>query len=110
MLFVDLATMIPPIMHPVAPTEFLELADPVDLQGASLKVLVVEDDRPTRLLLERMIRGRGHDVHGCDSAEQARDLLGQTFFPLIVLDIQLPGMSGLDFSRLLREHPQGKFY
>lgn len=88
----------------------MELAEPPDFSGDLLKVLVIEDDRPTRLLLERMIRGRGHDVHGCESAEQARELLGQVFFPLIVLDIQLPGMSGLDFSRLLRSHPQGKFY
>ena len=102
--------MIPRMTHPADPTESLELADPVDLPGTSLKVLVVEDDRPTRLLLERMIQARGHDVCSCESAERARDLLGQTFFPLIVLDIQLPGMNGLDFSRRLREHPKGKFY
>ena len=110
LLFADTGMMICPMKHPAASTESLELADPVDSTGASLKVLVVEDDRPTRLLLERMIRARGHEVCGCESAEQARDLLGQTFFPLIVLDIQLPGMSGLDFSRRLRKHPQGKYY
>ena len=75
LLFTDTSMMICTMKHPAASTEFLELADPVDSPGASLKVLVVEDDRPTRLLLERMIRGRGHDVHGCESAEQARDLL-----------------------------------
>jgi len=97
-------------MNPVAPTDILALATPTAPPDAALKVLVVEDDRPTRLLLERMIRARGHDVSGCESAEEARDLLGEIFFPLIVLDIQLPGMSGLDFSRLLRDHPQGKYY
>ncbi|MFA7232857.1 MAG: EAL domain-containing protein [Terrimicrobiaceae bacterium] len=102
--------MICQMTHPVAPTDSLALADPVDFPGNSLKVLVIEDDRPTRLLLERMIRARGHDVRGCSSAEQARGLLEQMFFSLIVLDIQLPGMSGLDLSRLLRGHPQGKFY
>ena len=75
-----------------------------------MPVLVVEDDRPTRLLLERMIRARGHEVHGCDSAEAAQELLRERFFPLIVLDIQLPGMSGLDLSRLLRSHPYGRFF
>lgn len=97
-------------MLPVVQTDLMVLAPPVDPFEKALKVLVVEDDRPTRLLLERMIRARGHDVHGCDSAEEAGNLLGQTFFPLIVLDIQLPGMSGLDFSRLLRKQPQGKYY
>jgi len=98
------------MIPPAAPTDPLDLAVPADHPGTSLKVLVVEDDHPTRLLLERMIRARGHDVHGCESAEQAREHLCRTFFPLIVLDIQLPGMNGLDFSRLLRDHPQGKYY
>jgi len=110
LLFAITGLMIHAMTHPVASSDTLELADPVDQQGDSLKVLVVEDDRPTRLLLERMIRGRGHDVHGCESAEQARELLQKNFFPLIVLDIQLPGMNGLAFSRLLRGHPHGKFY
>jgi len=88
----------------------LELADPVDLTGGAMPVLVIEDDRPTRLLLERMIRSRGHDVHGCESAEDGAALLRSRFFPLIVLDIQLPGMSGLEFSRLLRQQPFGRFF
>lgn len=88
----------------------LDLAAPTDVTGPVVPVLVVEDDRPTRLLLERMIRARGHDVHGCESAEAARELLEARFFPLIVLDIQLPGLSGLDFSRMIREHPDGRFY
>lgn len=95
-------------MHPASPSDSLDLAPPS--AGTALKVLLIEDDRPTRLLLERMIRARGHEVSGCDSAEAARDLLAKEFFPLIVLDIQLPGMSGLDFSRLLRGHPSGKYY
>ncbi len=97
-------------MNPSTPAETLELARPVDSMGSSLNVLVVEDDRPTRLLLERMIRARGHEVSGCDSAEAACELLAGAFYPLIVLDIQLPGMSGLDFSRLLRTQLQGKYY
>lgn len=97
-------------MNPPTPADIFDLAQPVDPLGASLNVLIIEDDRPTRLLLERMIRSRGHEVSGCDSAEAARDLLAETFYPLIVLDIQLPGMSGLDFSRLLRTQSLGKYY
>jgi len=97
-------------MNPVSSSDALDLAPPGEGSGPVLNVLLIEDDRPTRLLLERMIRARGHEVSGCDSAESARDLLAQSFFPLIVLDIQLPGMSGLDLSRLLRSHPAGKYY
>lgn len=74
------------------------------------KVLIVEDDRPTRMLLERIIRARGHQVEGCASAEEAIEKMKMEFFPLITLDIQLPGMSGLDFARLLRLRPDGSCY
>lgn len=77
---------------------------------APCKVLVVEDDRPTRMLLERIIHGRGHQVVGCESAEMALEKLKEEFFPLITLDIQLPGMSGLELARLLRSHPEGSHY
>lgn len=97
-------------MNKVVDDAALDLATPDTPAGTALPVLVVEDDRPTRLLLERMIRARGHEVHGCDSAEAAADLLRDRFFPLIVLDIQLPGMSGLEFSRLIRRQPRGRFF
>jgi len=87
----------------------------VDIQdnsehSAPCKVLVVEDDRPTRMLLERIIHARGHEVVGCESAEAALIRLKEEFFPLITLDIQLPGMSGLDLARLLRSRPEGNHY
>jgi len=77
---------------------------------AHCKVLIVEDDRPTRMLLERIIHARGHEVVGCESAEAAIKKMKEEFFPLITLDIQLPGMSGLDFARLLRARPDGSHY
>jgi diguanylate cyclase (GGDEF)-like protein len=74
------------------------------------KILVVEDDRPTRKLLERIIAARGHQVVGCESAEAALEKLQSEFFPMITLDIQLPGMSGLELARHLRSHGNGSHY
>jgi len=74
------------------------------------KVLVVEDDRPTRMLLERIIRARGHEVIGCASAEAALETLQREFIPLITLDIQLPGMSGLELAKRLRADVNGGFF
>jgi diguanylate cyclase (GGDEF)-like protein len=59
------------------------------------------------MLLERIIHSRGHEVVGCESAEAALERLKDEFFPLITLDIQLPGMSGLELARLLRSTPEG---
>ncbi len=73
-------------------------------------MLIVEDDRPTRMLLERIIHSRGHEVVGCESAEAALIELEKSFFPIITLDIQLPGMSGLELARLLRARSHGSHY
>jgi diguanylate cyclase (GGDEF)-like protein len=59
------------------------------------------------MLLERILRARGHQVTSCESAEQALEALQTDFFSLITLDIQLPGISGLDFARQLRSQPTG---
>ena len=59
------------------------------------------------MLLERILRARGHIVSSSESAEQAFEVLGQGFFSLITLDIGLPGISGLEFARQLRAKPGG---
>lgn len=62
------------------------------------------------MLLERILRGRNHAVKSCASAEEALDILHREFFPLISLDIELPGMSGLEFARELRSRPGGDMH
>ena len=69
--------------------------------------LIVEDDRPTRMLLGRILRARGHEVIDCGSAEQGLEAIRERHISLILLDIQLPGMSGLEFARHVRARPEG---
>lgn len=72
-----------------------------------MDVLIVEDDPPTRALVSRIVAARGHDVTACSSGEEALDLLQSNFFPLLFLDINLPGLSGLDVSRHVRRMAGG---
>lgn len=75
-----------------------------------LDVLIVEDDPVTRSLLDRIIRKRGHHTVLCESAEIALARLIERFYPVILLDVQLPGMSGLELSRHLRSQQDGDQY
>lgn len=75
-----------------------------------LDVLIVEDDAVTRSLLDRIIRKRGHHTVLCESAEIALARLIERFYPVIMLDVQLPGMSGLELSRHLRSQTDGDQY
>lgn len=66
------------------------------------RILIVEDDRRLRALLERHLRDYDFDVIGVDNGEQMLKTLSRTHINLIVLDIMLPGEDGLTLCRNLR--------
>lgn len=65
-------------------------------------LLVVDDDARLRDLLRRYLTDNGFRVTGAADAEQARAQLASFDFDLIVLDVMMPGESGLDLTRALR--------
>jgi PAS domain S-box-containing protein len=71
-----------------------------------MKTLVVEDDVTTRSLLQELLKTRGYDVHACADAEAAWDAYAHGAYPLVLLDLMLPGMDGLELCRRLRGLPQ----
>jgi two-component system cell cycle response regulator len=72
-----------------------------------MKVLVVEDDKVTRLILSRVLTDQGYEVTACTNAEEAILAYEQTFYPLLFLDLFLPGMNGFSFCRWIRQRPGG---
>lgn len=66
-------------------------------------LLVVDDDRRIRTLLSRYLTERGYRVTTADSAVAARRRLAGLSFDLIVLDLMMPGESGLDLAIALRQ-------
>jgi two-component system, OmpR family, phosphate regulon response regulator OmpR len=69
-------------------------------------VLIVDDDRRIRTLLTRFLRREGYFVTAAASAPEAREILRDIAFDLIVLDVMMPGESGLQFAAGLREGPE----
>ena len=65
-------------------------------------ILVVDDDDRLRALLGRYLRDNGYHVSAASSAADARAKLDGMAFDLIVLDVMMPGESGIDFTRGLR--------
>jgi PAS domain S-box-containing protein len=72
-----------------------------------MRILLVEDHTESRRNLQRLIERRGHEVVAVASAEEAKQELATREFPFLILDWMLPGESGIDLCRDLRERPRG---
>jgi two-component system OmpR family response regulator len=70
-------------------------------------VLVIDDDREIRDLLARFLERHGLRVTAVRDVREARRALPNGHFQLIVLDLMLPGETGLDFARWLRGPASG---
>jgi two-component system, cell cycle response regulator DivK len=69
-------------------------------------ILVIEDDAPRLLFTCTTLERAGHTVAGAPSAEDARPLLERRRPDLILMDLMLPGIDGVQFTRELREDPR----
>jgi diguanylate cyclase (GGDEF)-like protein len=70
-----------------------------------MRVLIVEDNPTDRLLITEIVKARSHSVESCPDAESAWELVQEERFPLILLDLWLPGMDGMEFARRVRSLP-----
>jgi two-component system cell cycle response regulator DivK len=68
-------------------------------------ILIVEDDENSRMLARDVLQATGYRTAEADTAEEGLRLARQTHPDLILMDIQLPGMSGLDALPHLRGDP-----
>ncbi len=70
-------------------------------------ILVVEDDRNQRLLLQEELAGDGHAVLCAANGQDALAAVGQTMPDLVIMDIAMPEMDGLELlGRLLAVNHQ----
>jgi DNA-binding NtrC family response regulator len=78
----------------------MSLENPNRVPGS---ILVVDDDRSARLLLEHLLSRAGHTVAFVQTAEEALVLLAKQRFDLLITDKNLPGIDGLEVVRAGRE-------
>jgi two-component system OmpR family response regulator len=89
-------------LHPQQPEEPGRAVPHRDLPP-SAHVLVVEDDGDTRLLLTRFLAENGMRATGARDGREMWEVLGRVPVDLVLLDVMLPGATGLDLCRALRE-------
>ena len=67
------------------------------------KILIIDDDTDLSMIITDMLENKGFSVTCATSSEEAFDLLAESSFDLILLDINLPDSSGFEICRQLRE-------
>jgi DNA-binding response OmpR family regulator len=71
-------------------------------QKQSVPILLVDDKSDTRLSVEAFLEFEGFNIIGVDSGEAALEAIAREKPALVLLDLNLPGMDGLDVLRKLR--------
>lgn len=68
--------------------------------------LIVDDEPSNRRLVQRMLRRAGWTVHEADSAKAALKMISATPYRVALLDISMPGMSGIELCQAVRNDIQ----
>ena len=68
------------------------------------RILIVDDDRAQRSLLETFLQAQGYPTQSAASGEAALQLLSEEKFAMMISDVRMPGMSGLETLRRVRQN------
>ena len=67
-----------------------------------MKLLIVDDDKTTRKLLSLYLKGKGYEVVPAENGLDAIEKLGTESINLIVTDMNMPYMDGIELTKILR--------
>lgn len=73
--------------------------------GKSLRILVADDNEDIRQMLADLLRFRGYEVYLAEDGEKAVAIAGEKLPDLILMDVMMPRLSGLEAARQIQELP-----
>jgi CheY-like chemotaxis protein len=77
------------------------------IQASALRILVADDNRDTVLTLTMLLQEEGHEVRGAYNGTDVMRIARLHRFDVIILDIEMPEMSGYAIAQELRTHYYG---
>ena len=70
-----------------------------------MKILIVDDDKTTRKLLSLYLKGSGFEVVTAENGLNALEKLGSDTFQLVLTDLNMPFMDGIEFLKAMKSNP-----
>jgi PAS domain S-box-containing protein len=92
-----------PVLTEVEKTEVDEASKQGTENVTGAKILVVDDEPNICRVLDRLLTREGHNVETMSCAQMALEKLNGTKYDLILLDIKMPGMNGIEFYNHLKD-------
>ena len=74
-----------------------------------MKILVAEDDRDSRELLTWILQKLGYQVVAAENGKEAWEVFRRGRFRLVISDVLMPELDGLELCRRIRNHQQSKY-
>ena len=77
-------------------------SEPIEFSERSMRILVVDDDPPSVKMIGFLLREEGYTVLTTNSGPEALRMLNEEMPDLVILDVMMPGMDGLEVCRRIR--------
>ena len=84
----------------------MESSNIPDLEEVNGDILVVDDDKNSRDMLKDILEPEGHDITLAEHGEEALELLKDDNPDLILLDVMMPGIDGLEVCKRIKSDPE----
>jgi PAS domain S-box-containing protein len=93
---------------PPPPVVIGGVGKPVEADAPAARILMVDDHPPNLMALGAILDPLGQDLVHANSGEEALRQLLESDFALILMDVQMPGIDGIQTAKLIKERPRNR--